>query len=99
MKITRNFRNSKVTWEINFSRELKFYNIAGPRNSKFEHGICVPVVSYGPNFRDEIYFWDSDVDVKVIVGDDSYILDKNNPKVYALLVNNLEMLFALNRLG
>lgn len=99
MKITRNSRNSKVTWEIDFSRELKFYNIAVPRNSKFEHGICVPVVSYGLNFRDEIYFWDSDVNILVTVGDDSYILDKNNPKVYALLVNNLEMLFALNRLG
>jgi hypothetical protein len=99
MKITRNSGNSKVTWEIDFSRELKLYNIADPRNSEFEHGICVPVVPYGPNFRDEIYFWDSYVDVTVTVGDDSYILDKGNPKVYACLVNNLEMLFALNRLG
>jgi len=98
MKITRNSGNSKVTYEIDLSRELKLYNIADPRNSKIEHGICVPVVPYGPNFRDEIYFWDSYVDVTVTVGDDSYILDKGNPKVYALLVNNLEMLFALNRL-
>ena len=99
MKITRNSGNSKVTWEIDFSRELKLYNIADPRNSEFEHGICVPVVPSRSSLRDETYFWDSYVDIEVTVGDDRYILDKGNPKEYARLVNNLEALFALHGLG
>lgn len=96
MKITRYSGNFKTTWEIDFSKKLKFYNLNKPTIS--EHGICVPVVPSESNLRDETYFWDSNVDVKVTVGDDSYILDKDNPKEYARLVNNLETLFALNAL-
>lgn len=97
MKISRFSANCEITWEINFSRELKFYDLEVPT---VERGICVPVVpwSYDRNHRDEIYFWDSYEDIKVTVGDDSYILDKDNPKEYARLVNNLEAIFALHGL-
>lgn len=98
MKITRYSGNFKTTWEIDFSKKLKFYNINKPSISTIERGICVPVVPSDSNLRDETYFWDSYVDVKVTVGDDSYILDKDNPKEFARLVNNLETLFALNAL-
>lgn len=100
MKIIRNSGNIKTTWEIDFSRELKLYNIAKPRDSStdssIEHGICVPVVPIESGFRDETYFWDSYNDVTVTVDDNSYILNMGNPKEYVRLVNNLETLFALN---
>jgi hypothetical protein len=98
MKITRYSGNNKTTWEIDFSRELKLYNVADPRVSKIEHGICVPVVPSASSFRDELYFWDSYVNILVTVGGDSYILNKDNPKEYARLVNNFEALFALHDL-
>ena len=93
MKITRCSKNNKTTYVIDFSRELKFYLW------EREHGIGVPVVQIGSSTRDEIYFWDSSNCVTVIVGDDRYMLDKDNPKEYARLVNNLETLFALHGLG
>ena len=99
MKITRYSGNYKTTWKIDFSRELKLYDVADPRKSTIDHGICVPVVPSASSFRDELYFWDSYVGVEVIVGNDSYILNKDNPKEYARLVNNLETLFALHGLG
>ena len=99
MKITRFNGNNKTTWEIDFSRELKLYNVADPHVSKIEHGICVPVVPSASSFRDELHLWDSYVNMLVTVGDDSYILDKGNPKEYARLANNLVALFALYRLG
>jgi len=97
MKITRITGNFETTWEIDFSRELKYYDME-VGVSKIEHGICVPVVPSRSSIRDETYFWDSYVDIVVTVGDDSYILDKGNPKEYARLVNNLETLFALHGL-
>lgn len=106
MKITRYSRNREITREIDFSRELKLYDLLDPTVSIIdrgigvpERGIGVPVVPTGSNLRDEIYFWDSNVDVKVTVGADGYILDKDNPMEYERLVNNLETLFALYKLG
>lgn len=94
MKITRCSGNNKTTWVIDFSRELKFY-LENPR----DHGIGVPVIPTGYSLRDETYFWASYKGVTVTVGDDRYMLDEDNPKEYARLVNNLETLFALHGLG
>ena len=103
MKITRQQFDYNDEWEIDFSRELKFYDIdefcgnTDPRCSTTEYGVGVPVFPT-PDSRDEIYFWDSCSDIVVTVGDDRYMLDKDNPKEYARLVNNLETLFALHGL-
>lgn len=99
MKITRFNGNKKTTWEIDFSRELKLYSVADPHVSKIEHGICVPVVPSVSSYWDELHFWDSSVGVEVIIGNDSYILNKDNPKEYARLANNLVALFTLHGLG
>lgn len=96
MKITRCAGNYKTTWDIDFSRELKFYELNVP---VVEHGIGVPVVPTRSSPRNETYFWDSSNGVTVIVGDDRYMLDEDNPKEYARLVNNFETLFALHGLG
>ena len=96
MKITRCAGNYKTTWEIDFSRELSFYELNVPM---VEHGIGVPVIPTRSSPRNETYFWDSNYCVEVTVGDDRYMLDDANPKEYARLVNNLETLFALHGLG
>lgn len=99
MKITKRiFADYEATWEIDFSRELTLYDLDDADQPTIEHGICVPVIPSESSSNNETYFWDSYIDVVVIVDYDRYTLNKDNPKEYARLVNNLEALFALHRL-
>ena len=93
MKVIRGIGKNRCERKIDFSRSLKFYFNVG---SEQANGFGIPVIEKDYHCN-EVYFWDSE-DIRATIGKDKYELRTDNPKVFAQLKNNVELLFALHNL-
>ena len=93
MKVIRSVGTTGCIREIDFTRPVTFYERVSLSGGS---ALCIPVVKTSNN-TEEIYFWDNE-NATAIIGKDRYELSNDNPKVFAQLKNNVELLFALHNL-
>lgn len=93
MKVIRGHGKERCERTIDFSRKLKFYDEPTIFAGK---GFSIPVIEKdgGPS---EVYFWENET-IRATIGKDKYFLSEHEPKFYAQLKNNVELLFALHDL-
>ena len=92
MKVIREFGTDRCDAEIDFTKPVRFWERVSLLGGSM---LSIPIVEkYGMT---EVYFWDTE-NVTAIIGDDKYELSADNPKVFAQLKNNVELLFALKAL-
>ena len=92
MKVIRGFGKDKCERKIDFSRPIKYYELAVPLCK----GFGIPVIEK-LDATCEVYFWENET-IRATIGKDRYELDEDNPYVYEQLKNNVELLFALHGL-
>ena len=92
MKVIRCVGTSCCELEIDFTRPVRLWERVSITGAS---ALCIPVTG-NDNFS-EVYFWDNE-NATAIIGNDRYELTKGNPKVFAQLKNNVELLFALKAL-
>ena len=93
MKIIRSVGTCWYEQEIDFTRPVTFWERVSMSGGSV---LCIPIVKNSNN-TEEIYFWDNEKAI-AIIGNDRYELTKGNPKVFAQLKNNVELLFAFHNL-
>ena len=92
MKVIRGFGKNKCERTIDFSRPIKYYELAAPAGK----GFGIPIIEKLDPIA-EVYFWDHET-IRATVGKDRYELVEDNPYAYEQLKNNVELLFALHGL-
>ena len=93
MKVIRGIGKDRCERTIDFSRTLKYFDDPVILRGK---GFGIPVIE-NLDTPSEVYFWDHET-IRATIGKDIYELRIDNPKVYAQLKNNIELLFALHNL-
>ena len=93
MKVIRCIgKTTRCDAEIDFTKPVRFWKRVSLTGGSI---LSIPVVVKCE--ETEVYFWDNE-NATTIIGDDKYELSADNPKVFARLKNNVELLFALNAL-
>lgn len=93
MKVIRCIgKTTRCDAEIDFTKPVRFWERVSLTGGSI---LSIPIVEKCG--MTEIYFWDNE-NATAIIGDDKYELSADNPKVFARLKNNVELLFAFNAL-
>lgn len=87
MKVIRGIGKNRCERKIDFSRQLKYYDMFASK------GFGIPVIE-NLDTPSEVYFWDNET-TRATIGKDRYDLVEDNPYAYEQLKNNVELLFAL----